>query len=220
MNSWWELGEWSGYQGAEVALYRIECPFCEEKGNFELKFHATKKKANDSKLLNFDTLECGNCKGYVQVFWSASSSLGPNRHHNFLVQPYPLRSRSAPEHWPQNVVRFWQQASNNLRREDWDSAAVMTRSALQAALRDYKAEGKNLKEEIDNLAAKGILPGIMKEWASHVRLLGNDSAHPSHDSPPVKSADVQDVFRFLTFLLQYLYDLPKQIKDFRNRQSV
>jgi hypothetical protein len=72
MNSWWDLGEWSGYDGSELSIWRIACPFCMEQGNFKVAFHATKKNPNSSKVLNFDTLECGNCKGYVMVLWSAS----------------------------------------------------------------------------------------------------------------------------------------------------
>lgn len=28
MDSWWQLGEWSGVSGEELALYNITCPFC------------------------------------------------------------------------------------------------------------------------------------------------------------------------------------------------
>ena len=71
MNSWWQLGE-AGYRGGELALHRITCPFCMEMGNFEIAFHAEKKKPNSNKKLNFDTLKCANCNGYVMVLWSAS----------------------------------------------------------------------------------------------------------------------------------------------------
>ncbi len=43
MDSWWGLGEWSGYDGKNLALFRITCPFCGEEGNFEEVFHAEKK---------------------------------------------------------------------------------------------------------------------------------------------------------------------------------
>ena len=42
--------------------------------------------------------------------------------------------------------------------KNWDAAALMARSALQAALRDHQAQGRSLKQEIDDLASKGILP--------------------------------------------------------------
>lgn len=97
MTSWWELGEGGGYPGKELALFRIRCPFCEEKGNFERAFHGEKRKADSSKRLNFDVLKCGNCSGFVHVMWSANEfgSL-----HNFQVLPWPTGKTQAPEHWP------------------------------------------------------------------------------------------------------------------------
>lgn len=54
----------------------------------------------------------------------------------------------------------------------------MARSALQAALREQKACGSNLKAEIEDLASKGILPSIMKEWSDELRFLGNEIRSP------------------------------------------
>lgn len=214
--SWWSLGEGSGYHGNELGLYMITCPFCGEKGNFKTAFHAEKKKPNGNKILNFDTLECGNCKGYVMVLWSASAGLGRGL-HSFRVLPWPLKFDSYPEHWPENIGRYWLQSKRNLSDENWDAAVVMARSALQIALRDHSASGSNLKKEIEDLALKGILPPIMKDWSDNIRELGNECAHPQPSQSPPDPQDAKDIVRFLDFLLEYLYDLPHQIKNYRER---
>lgn len=214
MDSWWSLGEWSGYDGTKLSLHRITCPFCMEEGNFSTEFHATKKQPNGGKILNFDTLKCGNCSAYVQVFWSAGDRL-----HAYRVQPWPLRYEKAPEHYPEAIGRFWLQAKRNLKDSNWDAAAVMARSALQLALRSNNAKGANLKQEIDDLASKGVLPPIMQEWSHNVRELGNDSAHPNPDLPPTNPKDASDIVGFLDFLLEYLYILPKKINVYRGRKD-
>ena len=122
-----------------------------------------------------------------------------------------------PEHWPAAIGRYWLQAKRNLRDGNWDAAALMARSALQLALRDNKAEGKNLKQEIEHLAGQGVLPPLMKDWSDNVRELGNDLAHPKPEQDATDSQDAKDVVRFLDFLLAYLYDLPHQIKQYRER---
>lgn len=94
----------------------------------------------------------------------------------------------------------------------------MARSALQQTLRNQNAKGKNLKEEIDNLFNKGLLPKIMKEWSHELRLLGNDSAHPNNDIVEPNKSDVYAVINFLDHLLLYLFDLPKQIQEYRERK--
>lgn len=217
MDSWWQLGEGSGYHGAHLALYQIACPFCLERGNFISVFHAEKKKPNSDKKLNFDTLECGSCKGYVQVLWSASEHSLSQCLHDYRVLPWPLKYVKFPEHWPADVGRYWLQAKRNISDENFDAAAVMARSALQLALRANKARGSNLKQEIDDLAEKGILPPIMQEWSNQVRELGNDSAHPAVSQKPTNAHDARDIVRFLDFLLEYLYSLPHQIKLYRER---
>lgn len=214
MDSWWGLGEWSGHHGEKLSLHLITCPFCGEKGNFDTVFHAEKKKPNGHKVLNFDTLKCGNCASFVQVFWSAGDRL-----HDFRMVPWPLKLEKYPEHWPEAVGRYWLQAKRNLKDENWDAAALMARSSLQIAIREHEAKGRNLKNEIDDLALKGVLPPIMQDWAHNVRELGNDSAHPTPGQDPTKPHDARDIVQFMDFLFEYLYSLPKRINDYRERSN-
>ena len=214
MDSWWRFGEWSGYDGTELAVHHITCPFCMEEGNFSTEFHVEKKKPNGSKVLNFDTLKCGNCSSYVQIFWSAGDGL-----HDYRAQPFPLRYEKAPKEYPEAIGRFWLQAKRNLKDSNYDAAAVMARSSLQLALRSNDAKGANLKQEIDDLATKGILPPIMQEWSHNVRELGNDSAHPNPEQQPTNPKDASDIVGFLDFLLEYLYTLPKNINQYRGRKD-
>ena len=105
MKSWWGLGEGWGYSGSELSLYKIQCPFCLEEGNFERAFHEEKKKPNSNKKINFDVYKCGNCAGYVHVLWSASeSSYRNNGLHDYRVLPWPIGKIEAPEHWPDTVL--------------------------------------------------------------------------------------------------------------------
>ncbi|MFW8602513.1 DUF4145 domain-containing protein [Desulfobacterota bacterium M19] len=215
MNSWWELGEWSGSRGNDLAVYEIECPFCEERGNFETVHHEEKKKPNGSKVLNFDTLKCGSCASFVMVFWSVGRGL-----HSYRVLPWPLKKLDKfPDHWPKAVGRYWLQAKRNLKDENWDAAALMARSSLQVSLREQNAKGSNLKKEIDDLANKGILPKIMQDWAHNVRELGNESAHPKPEQPPTSPKDAKDIVGFMDYLFEYLYTLPKQINEYRERKD-
>ncbi len=142
MDSWWQLGEGSGYDGAKLALYQITCPFCMERGNFKTAFPAEKKKPNSDKKLNFDTLECGSCSSYVMVFWSATEHEIGFGHHDYRVLPWPLKFERAPQHWPEVIGRYWLQAKRNILDENWDAAAVIARSALQIALRDCNASDR------------------------------------------------------------------------------
>lgn len=212
--SWWDLGEWSGHMGTSLANYKITCAFCGERGNWELAYHAEKKKPNSRKTINFDTLKCGNCAAFAMVLWSAGDQL-----HDYKVLPWPLTRETFPEHWPAEIGRYWLQAKRNIDQENWDAAAIMAGSAMQLALRSNGANGNTFQEEVKDLAAKGILPPIIVEWADEVRWLRNPAAHPSPGQGPTDPRDANDVVRFLDFLLEYLLDLPHRINAYRERKS-
>lgn len=216
MDSWWDLGELSGVPGDVLDVRSIVCPFCEERGDFSLEHHAEKQKAQSIKTLNFNTFKCGNCTNYIMVMWSASSY---GEVHGRVILPYSLKTKDYPQHWPDTVGRYWLQAKKNLEAENWEAAALMVRSSLQIALRGQNAEGKNLCKEIDNLAKKGILPNIMQEWAHNVRELGNESAHPQPEQEPINPKDAKDIVKFMDYLFEYLYTLPKRINEYRERKK-
>ena len=218
MHSWWDLGESIGQLGTSLSLYQIECPFCGETGNFSTAYHAEKKKPNSDKVLNFDTLKCGSCSSYVMVLWSASEySFGGRGLHAFRVLPFPIKYSKAPDHYPPGVGRNWLQAHRSMGASNYDAAAVMARTSMQAALRDKHATGNNLLGEINSLATNGTLPPLMIEWSHEVRLLGNAATHPDPQDTGVSQQDAEDIVEFLDYLLEYLYDLPKRIEDYRNR---
>lgn len=219
MDSWWELGEWSGFWGNSLDTSNITCPFCMESGNFQVEHHAEKKKANSSKKLNFDTLKCGNCSGYVMACWSAGEYSSGQSRHDYRVLPAPLQLQRYPEYLPDIVGRHWLQSKRSLSGENWDAAVVMARSALQAALRDKGASGKNLKQEIDDLASRGLLPPIMKAWSHEIRNLGNDAAHPAETQDPASPQQASELVRFLDFFLECSYSLPHRIDQYRSRRQ-
>jgi hypothetical protein len=212
--NWWEFGEHTGYSGNQLATHRIICAFCNERGNFAKVSHQGRKDSDDKKL-NYDILQCINCGNYTMVFWSGSSQL-----HDFRTLPWPTETTNFPEHWPKDIGQFWMEAQRSLEGKNWNAAAVMARSAIQLALRYHEAVGNNLKQEIDDLAKKGLLPPVMKEWSHEVRVLGNDSAHPTPGSSAgAVSKDAKDVVQFLSTLLTMLYDLPHKIEQYRARKA-
>jgi hypothetical protein len=227
--SWWQLGEGSGHSsGGELPLYQIECAFCAEADKWSLVGHHEKKKPNSHKRLNFDTLKCESCGGFIMVLWSTGEFGGSQPLTGefggsqpltaYRVLPWRIGKPKAPDHWPQEVRRLWPQAHSSLQQENWDASVVIARSALQAALRDHNAQGRTLHDEVKDLTDRGLLPPLMKDWANELRVLGNESAHPELGAHGPTPKDAEDVVEFLDFLLKYLYDLPKQISDYRSRR--
>jgi hypothetical protein len=217
---WWDLGEWSGTSGHAVATHQITCAFCGAEGNFDIVNHLERKKAGSSrKVLNYDTLQCGNCGNFMFAFWSAAEySHGSGVMHDYRLLPWHRSTTGHPKHWPDDVGRYWIEAKRSVEGKNWTAAALMARSAVQLVARKNGAVGKSLKAEIDNLADKGLILPIMKDWSHEVRELGNEGTHPQPGTTGTDEKDAKDVVEFLTFLMQVMYDLPKQIDDFRQRK--
>jgi len=218
--SWWDLGEWSGYHGEKLATYQIACAFCGEKGNFETVQHLERQKPGTSrKKLNYDTLKCGHCGNYMFAFWSAAESGGGAGIHDYKVLPWYRSTSGHPKHWPDDVGNYWVEARRSIEGGNWTAAALMARSAVQLVARSHKATGKNLKEEIDDLAAKGLILPSMKDFAHEVRVLANEGTHPQPGTKGTSEKDAKDVVEFLSFLMTVMYNLPEQIKEYRKRKS-
>jgi len=215
MDSWWGFGDGSGFRGSSLEPWRVQCPFCNEKGNWTTAHHIEKKKGSSKKVLNYDTLLCGNCGNYSMVFWSAGDML-----YSYRMLPWPLGEFKAPDHWPADVTRFWLQARTSLKNKNYDAAIVMAGSCLQAILRKEGAVGGSLYNEIENLTESGVLPPIMKEWAHELRLVRNMAAHPTPGDQETDPEDVKDLIEFVDRLATYLIDLPHKINIYRNRNNL
>lgn len=218
MSSWWDLGEWSGYRGDSLATYGIDCAFCGERGNFETVHHLERKKpGNDGKKLNYDTLKCGYCGNYMFAFWSAAGGRGDM--HGYHVMPWHRSTTTYPKHWPSDIGQYWLEARRSVEGKNWTAAALMARSAIQLVVRSHGGHGNNLKQEIDDLADKGLILPVMKDWSHEIRVLANEGTHPQPGSTGTNEKDAKDAVEFLSFLMTVMYNLPKQIEEFRDRQA-
>lgn len=219
MSSWWDLGEWSGHHGDKLATRQIACAYCGEEGNFETVAHLERAKPGSKyKKLNYDTLKCGQCGNYMFAFWSAAVSGGSGGMHDYRVLPWHRSTTSYPKHWDEDVGNYWVEARRSIEGKNWIAAALMARSAVQLIARKAGAKGNNLKEEIDDLANKGLILPIMKEFSHEVRVLANEGTHPQPGTKGTGEKDAKDVVEFLSFLTTVMYDLPKQIEDYRKRK--
>jgi hypothetical protein len=117
------------------------------------------------------------------------------------------------------VGKYWLEARRSIEGKNWIAAALMARSAVQLVARKAGAKGSNLKQEIDDLAAKSLILPIMQEWAHEVRVLANEGTHPQPATAGTSEKDAKDVVEFLSFLMQVMYNLPRQIKEYRARKS-
>lgn len=119
-----------------------------------------------------------------------------------------------PAHLPQEVEKAFKGAERNFFMEDGeDAAAMLYRRSLDIAIRIKHPELKGLlAPRISKLTDKGMLPPQMKEWADHIRLIGNDGAH---EPEGVSMTDLKPMRNFTEAFLRYFITIPFQVSMHR-----
>ena len=92
---------------------------------------------------------------------------------------------------------------------------VLIGKSLECLCEDKKAEGNNLKNKLDDLAKKGIIPKTLLKMGHSVRLLRNIGAHPSdYDITPEEVKIISD---FFVAVIEYVYVAPEKIKNLEEK---
>jgi hypothetical protein len=80
-----------------------------------------------------------------------------------------------------------------------------------------RGRGRNLAESLRRLQDQGTIDGHLAEWASALRVLGNQGAHFSDIE--VTTEDAQDSLALAETLLEYVYVWSERFGRFRDRRS-
>jgi len=91
----------------------------------------------------------------------------------------------------------------------------MVRRTLEGTCKDQGVKAKTLAKGLQELRAKGLVDGMLAEWADALRVLGNQSAH--FTDKEISREDAEDSLAFAEALLDHLYVLRKRFADFQQR---
>jgi len=93
----------------------------------------------------------------------------------------------------------------------------MSRRAIQAACLQKGASKGDLVNQIKHLEKNGTITKDLSEWATVIRWIGNDAAHPNKDN--VELADAQDILDMAEQFLHVLYVTPAKAKSQRTKKG-
>ncbi|MDR6755193.1 hypothetical protein J2Y48_000466 [Mycoplana sp. BE70] len=115
-----------------------------------------------------------------------------------------------PPHLPENVAKAFRSAERNFAQPDGeDAAATMYRRSIDVAIREKHPEVKGLLAvRIAKLTEKGLLPPSMKDWADHIRWIGNDGAH---EPEGVTAEEAKAIRGFADAFLRYFISIPFEV---------
>lgn len=132
------------------------------------------------------------------------------KEQNILFPLNSIESKSVP----QKIKEAYESA---LKTKSIDKFVCLMalRRTLELLLKDKGATKWGLKDKIEELAAKGILPDTLKEASSLAKLLGDTAAHDKELE--IDEYDVDDIAEFIGFIIEYWYTIPDKINICKKR---
>ncbi len=190
------------------------CPHCGNKTILELKstiieVDTVKPFGDDgpSELINIQSyvLQCRTC-GEVSLY----------RDWNFQDEPTDVYAAKQLYPGEKNLVDVPQAIRDSyfeakkVEKNSPTAFAVLIRRALEYLCKDKEASGRNLKEQIDDLALKEVIPKTLARMAGALRYFGNLGAHSTDTKIGIQEAEMMD--DFFIAVIEYVYIAPGKLK--------
>ena len=115
---------------------------------------------------------------------------------------------------PQKVKEAYE-AALKTKSIDKYVCLMALRRTLELLLKDKGATKWGLKDKIEEIAAKGLLPDTLKEASSLAKMLGDTAAHDKELE--IDQYDVEAMAEFIGFIIEYLYIVPDKINAYKVR---
>lgn len=200
-----------------MELVILKCPVCPHCGIENVGYELVSQCRNDPKQeIRYQLWVCGNCKKPACSY--SGKELAPGGHTvDELINFYPLPvDISAPYGVPDEMARAYRSARRFLKMgkdADYEAACVMARRGIELAVNDMGGEGKNLFQKIENLEKRRLIPPAMRDWAQHLREIGNIGAHVDEAT----KEDAEQAVYFAEMLFTYLYTLPAKMQEYQQK---
>jgi len=117
---------------------------------------------------------------------------------------FPALALEIHESWPKNILPMLRDVERHLRDGTSPSTVIgECRAILEAITNKLGAQGKTLQTKIDDLKSKGIIVGVLAEWAHELRMNGNEALHDLQGTDD----EAEDLYRFILMLLDVCFTL-------------
>jgi len=201
------------------------CPHCGANVHIEKlwnEYHVLKN--NDVEF--YVVFRCKPCKKLVMktCYFKQNEYSGiQNVSFKGWVDKFPLLlddnlSKEETDYIPSEVVLDYKEALKCRSFGANRAACSMFRRSLQSSLLVLGADHK--LDLINQIKLLSSLPEDIKDWAHHIRILGNWGAHPDKDNlKEVTEDDVNEVFDFIGKFLMYVFIMPEKVKLSRAKRE-
>ncbi|WP_263576551.1 DUF4145 domain-containing protein [Acinetobacter pseudolwoffii] len=149
--------------------------------------------------------------------WVALGSIPRPTDDSELLRLFPINeidNKDIPEYssdMPHDVKELYKEAALIFELSP-RSAAALIRLALEKLCDHLGVKKKNIKESIEELAKKNIIPIRIAKAADNIRLIGNANVHPGIIGDEVLEDINPAIFTYINLIVNYAITQPKEIE--------
>lgn len=156
--------------------------------------------------------QCPVCKNPTLI----SAYMSVNGHPiNFAETTYEFPTTNVHfDGVPENIKTAFDSAIKT-RGIDRAVCILSLRRTLEMICKEKGASGKDLKEKIDDLIKKKLLPEMMADACWIIRQSGNDAAHA--DDIIFTEREVEEIIEYVSTVINYLYSMPVRIAKLKRQ---
>jgi hypothetical protein len=130
---------------------------------------------------------------------------------------YPTSSYSINQNIPESLRKALLEAINTYEAEVHTAAAIMCRRTLDGFCAENGATKRSLAANLEELRDKGVITDQLFEWATALRLSGNEAAHDV--TVTFSAEDARDLLDFTVAILDFTYSFRVKFEAFRARRG-
>lgn len=182
------------------------------------EYSQVKEYSDDTSSLRWDAgtvfelLICPACEGVTFRRYYYHEMRDPEEWVLDVLYPPPEKT---PSGLPGKIETAYQEAARV--KSIPNAYAVLLGRLLEMVCEDRKAVGSTLARKLDDLAARGEIPGPLAELAHNLRSLRNIGAHAG----PVEltAAEIPLLDDLCRAVLEYVYSAPQLVERVKTRLS-
>lgn len=159
-------------------------------------------------------LRCDGCHQYILGI--ISSQPGNNRINWSYRVHYPVGTPDdcVSDVVPENVRNDFREAIRCRWLDCLKATVLMCRRSLETSCDREGAQGKDLFNQIDDLAHKQVITEPLRKMAYRIRLLGKKGAHGDYSDidDTITKQDADEAIRFMRHYLDHVYILKAELE--------
>ncbi|MBA0182696.1 DUF4145 domain-containing protein [Pectobacterium versatile] len=153
---------------------------------------------------------CSHCESY-SLWRKTKNESASESASGIMIEPDTGSSPLPDPAMPENVKKDYIEAAQIFQKSPRGSAALL-RLALQKLCKHLGEKGKNIDEDIRELAKKHTIPPLIVKVADTVRITGNNAVHPGEMSDEDVDYVASKMFELINIIVRKGISEPQEIK--------